>query len=310
MTAPSRRTLLALGASGALTACAQSGARPAEPDSRPITIASAPAVQLPGSHQIDLRHPASANVWRIFVHVPEQAAPPGGYPVLYTLDGNATFFLAAQLARNTANRPAHLRPDPLLVVGIGNPSDDSMDQNARRRDYTPPPAAPDASTGGADILLDFIATQLQPAVASQWRVDAQRQTLFGHSLGGLFTLYAMASRPGLFTRHAAASPSLWWNDRQVLEQVSTWLDRDTRHRVIAQLRVGSLERPQPHLDAARAARQAERKMNEWVELLARRIQAARATHVVDFQELAGLDHGGVLAPALIDAVALAQREAI
>ncbi len=51
-------------------------------------------------------------------------------------------------------------------------------------------------------------------------------------------------------------------------------------------------------------------MNEWVELLARRIQSARATHVVDFQELDGLDHGGVLAPALIDAVALAQREAM
>lgn len=310
----SRRGLVALGpAAWLLTACAAPGAGAPVPSSS-IDLRQAPAVQLPRSHQLDMRDAVSGHVRRIFVQAPDSPAPAGGYPVLYVLDGNASFAVAAQLARNAGLRPAALRKDPLLVVGIGYPTDGAMDSAARKRDYTPPPAAGD-DTGGADLFLDFIEHQLQPALRSAWSLDPRRQTLFGHSLGGLLALHALASRNGLFTRYAAASPSLWWNGTRELQALEAWaaLGAPTASAdVHLQLRVGALERAgTANADPARAARMAERRMNEHAQALAARLSRPELSHLqVDFEELPGLDHGGTLLPSLIEAMALAQREAM
>ncbi|QNP47137.1 alpha/beta hydrolase [Diaphorobacter aerolatus] len=311
----SRRDLLALASASFLMPGASASpdmntaASPAAAELR-----NAPPVRLAHSHQLDMRDPASGHVRRIFVQVPDTPAPAGGYPVLYLLDANASFAVAAQLARNGGNRPAALRKDPLMVVGIGYPVDDTMDQQARRRDYTPPPAT-EAGTGGADEFLDFIEKQLQPALRSAWSIDPARQTLFGHSLGGLLTVHALVTRNRLFTRYAAASPSLWWNGAQALQTIEQWIANGAATaspKVWIQLRVGSRERARRHEnDPARAARATERRMNEHVEALAARLSGLNRPQLqVDYRELPGIDHGGTLAPALIEAIALAQRDAM
>ena len=308
----SRRSLLGLGLGSAsllLGACASPDMTSPSATSH-NALRSAPPVQIPGSHQLDMRDAASGLVWRIFVQVPDAPAPAGGYPVLHLLDGNASFVTAAQIARNTGNRPAALRKDPLLVVGIGYPIDGAMDQEARKRDYTPPPAT-EAGTGGAEVFLDFIEKQLQPAVRSAWSIDPARQTLFGHSLGGLLTVHALATRNRLFSRYAAASPSLWWNGAQELQTIERWIAQGTptaSGNVQLQLRVGSRERAKRNeTDPARAAKAAERRMNEHVETLAERLSALKRPQLqVDFKELQGADHGGTLAPSLIEAITLAQ----
>ena len=314
-----RRGLLGLGsASLLLSACAAPDMTDSASNSQ-HALRNAPPVQIPGSHQLDMRDAASGLTWRIFVQVPDAPAPAGGYPVLYLLDGNSTFFTAAQLARNTGNRPAGMRRDPLLVVGIGYPVDSAMDQDARKRDYTPPPAI-EAGTGGAEVFLDFVQKQLQPALQSAWPIDAARQTLFGHSLGGLLTVHAMATRSQMFSRYAAASPSLWWNKAEELQTIEKWIARgDVRsplqpqpqRHLQLQLRVGTRERARRNEnDPVRAAKAAERRMNEHVEALVARLTPLKNPRVeVDFKELQGLDHGGTLAPALIDAIALAQFDA-
>ena len=38
--------------------------------------------------------------------------------------------------------------------------------------------------------------------------------LVGHSLGGLFALYALAQRPALFTGYVVMEPSAWWNNKK------------------------------------------------------------------------------------------------
>ena len=59
------------------------------------------------------------------------------------------------------------------------------------------------------------------------------------------------------------------------------------------------------VDVARKA--AERRMNEHVETLAERLTALKRPQLqVDFKELQGADHGGTLAPSLIEAITLAQ----
>ncbi|MPM92810.1 Ferri-bacillibactin esterase BesA [bioreactor metagenome] len=163
------------------------------------------------------------------------------------------------------------------------------------------------------MFLDFIEQRLQPAVQAAWPVDAARQTLFGHSLGGLLAVHALATRPGLFTRYAAASPSLWWNDGLTLRSVEHWIETKaapSAPKVLVQLRAGEKERPDASADPQRAARMAQRRMNERVQELAGLLATSPAKAEVDYRELPGLDHGGVIAPALTEAVALAQRPAM
>lgn len=305
-----RRALLATGAGaslGLLGGCAGAGA------SAP-TLLQAPAAELPGTHQQDLRDPASGHTWRVWVQRPAGPAPATGHPVLYVLDGNAAFALAAQLARNDATRPPELRPDAAIVVGVGHPGDAVVHPAERQRDYTPPPPGgrATAEAGGAQVLLDFIARELQPRIAQAFPVDAQRQTLSGHSFGGLCVLHALFTRPAQFTRYAATSPSVWWNQGQVLQtaaefaQTHATAPRPFQARL--QLRVGGLEHAQAAVTPARAAVQAERRLLERAEALARQLTALAWPELrVQMAVLPGLDHGGAMLPGLTDALALAQQ---
>ena len=248
--------------------------------------------------------------------------------MLYVLDGNASFTLAAQLARNSAARPPEMRPDAAVVVGLGYAGDAPFPAAERRRDYTPPPHQGPAQpgTGGADQLLDFLAREVQPRIAQFAPVDAQRQTLWGHSLGGLLVLHALFTRPGQWSRYAATSPSVWWNQEQVLASARQFMHAhaDAARRTFAlqlQLRAGALERPQapppPAPDASaeqqaqgqrRAAGQAQRRLVERTESLAHDLAALQWPQLgVDLAIYDGLDHGQTLVRGLIDALALAQQ---
>jgi len=312
MPAPlSRRVMLLTSAGLALGGCATATA----PLASSSLLAATPAT-LPGSHVMDLRDPASGHTWRVWLQRPEGPAPAGGYPVFYTLDGNASFALAAQLARNRASRPPVLRPDGVLVVSIGHPVDSVIDQPSRARDYTPaaPGQAPGAAQGGADVLLDFIERILRPQLAQALPLDPRRQTLFGHSFGGLMVLYTLFTRPAMFTRYAAASPSIWWNQAQVLDTCARF---EAAHataprpfRAQLQLRAGGLENAADAATAERAAIQSERRTLARTEQLAQRLQVLQWPELaVEFTRLPGLDHGAVMAPALIDALALSQNPA-
>ncbi|MCD0503681.1 alpha/beta hydrolase, partial [Bordetella petrii] len=109
-----------------------------------------------------------------------------------------------------------------LLVGIGYDVDARLDTEARAWDYTPRLPGADVQgtpdprqaarrNGGADDWLDLIEHRVKPLVRQAAPVDTARQTLYGHSYGGLFVLHALAARPLAFQRYVAASPSLWWH---------------------------------------------------------------------------------------------------
>ncbi|MDX6611062.1 MAG: uncharacterized protein QOD75_248 [Blastocatellia bacterium] len=133
------------------------------------------------------------------------------YPVLYLTDGDAhighTSSTIDFLARNG-------RMSEMIVVGITNTD--------RTRDLTPtkgvgPNAAQFATSGGADKFLKFIETELMPVIEKSYRVQPYRM-LAGHSLGGLFAIHALISRPELFKSYIAVSPSLQWADQATLKR--------------------------------------------------------------------------------------------
>ncbi len=133
------------------------------------------------------------------------------YPVLYMTDGDAHIGHTAStiefLARNG-------RMSEMIVVGITNTD--------RTRDLTPtkatgPNAAQYPTAGGSDNFLKFIETELMPEIEKRYRVQPYR-VLAGHSLGGLFVVHTLITRPELFNSYVAVSPSLQWSDEATLKR--------------------------------------------------------------------------------------------
>lgn len=164
--------------------------------------------------------------YRIFTAVPEGEAPEDGFPVVYLIDGNMVF----PMAEKTMSESAGMRA---VLVGIGYPVEEREQiVSLRYFDLTPDtaaeliPLAEGASpprTGGRDAFLAFIEDELKPEIERRFSVNPARQTLFGHSLGGLFTLHVLYNRPDAFQTYIAADPSIWWNGRAILEEQNLFL---------------------------------------------------------------------------------------
>jgi ferri-bacillibactin esterase len=185
-----------------------------------------PAV-LPVSRQFDFKSTINGHSYRVQVAIPFVPAPPKGYAVLYMLDGDAYF---GTYSFATRMRALMGELQPAVVVGIGYPEAES-DLKAvfvrRQYDLTPTQIDPKeaaqaglatdpAALGGADVFLQVIDREVKPRVAALLPVDSNREILFGHSLGGLFALHVLFTRPESFETYLALSPSIWFNHRVVL----------------------------------------------------------------------------------------------
>lgn len=179
---------------------------------------------MPGTCFFDFPPEAAGTVsgtLRVFVHCPEGDPPPDGWPVLYMTDGNAVIATAVDAMRAQASYPKGTNVAPGLIVAIGYPTDKAYDPFNRSWDLSPPPGAeyppfedggPVVRTGGGAHFLDFILNRLRPWLAARYPVSASAQSLFGHSFGGLFVLYALATRPDSFRHWISASPAIYWED--------------------------------------------------------------------------------------------------
>lgn len=111
----------------------------------------------------------------------------------------------------------------IVSVGYPIPPDSASIFDPRRRwDLTPPSPGCDQAEGGADELIDFISDVARKLAHRRLRetrgVDPGKEALFGHSLGGLFCLHTLFTNPHLFDCYIASSPSIWWNDRYLLQE--------------------------------------------------------------------------------------------
>jgi predicted alpha/beta superfamily hydrolase len=141
------------------------------------------------------------------------------YPVLYMTDGDGHMgHTAATIEFLTQNG----RIPDLIVVGVTNTD--------RTRDLTPVKSTQKnaagtlqfPTSGGADNFLKFFETELIPEIEKTYRVQPYR-IFAGHSLGGLFAIHAMISKPGLFNSYIAVSPSLQWENQATLKRAEEFL---------------------------------------------------------------------------------------
>ncbi len=294
-----RRSLLVAGLAGPLGG-RLAPARAADAPAWPGLEAALPVV-VPNSRQFDVT--IAGRTRRLFVALPAERSGSAPHPVLTVLDGNALFPLAEQLVRNLRSRPDGARDAEAVVIGIGYPVDGPYDMAARADDYTLAPL-PNGRGVVADRFLDFIEHDVQPWLARQLPVDPERQTLFGHSYGGLLTLYAMLARAHLFRRYVAASPSIWWGERALLPYADRFAAQTAP--LAPPLRVlvtaGGLEEGAPNHDAERMRRQQARKQIGSARDFVARV-GGRAGLDAAFRLIDGEDHGGVVLPSL----ALASR---
>ncbi len=278
-------------------------------------------VSLPDTDRYDVTS-REGHEYRIFLSLPRHEPGPDGYPVLYLLDGNATFPSAAVSLALQMRRPESTGVLPAAVVGIGYPTDDYLDAEGRTRDYTVP-LAPDElpprrdgaqwpPTGGADAFLDFIVNEVKPAIGQRFRVDRSRESLFGHSFGGFFVLHALFSRPAAFRSYIAASPSIWYG-RQALDRELTAFC-ESRDRTVPPRRLlitvggdeqlGEQESSGEGSASARWKRQT-RMVGNARETAARIANAAGTAVDVSFTEFANENHASVLPASITRALRFA-----
>ncbi|MGT0190938.1 alpha/beta hydrolase [Burkholderia pyrrocinia] len=290
-----RRSLLVAGLAGPLGG-RLAPARAADAPAWPGLDAALPVV-VPNSRQFDVT--IAGRTRRLFVSLPAERSGSAPHPVLTVLDGNALFPLAAQLVRNLRARPDGARDAEAVVIGIGYPVDGPYDMAARADDYTLAPL-PNGRGVVADRFLDFIEHDVQPWLARQLPVDPERQTLFGHSYGGLLTLYAMLTRAHLFRRYVAASPSIWWGERALLPYADRFAAQiaPLAPPLSVLVTAGSLEEGAPNPDAERMRRQQARKQVSSARDFVARV-GGRPGLDAAFRLIDGEDHGGVVLPSLV-----------
>jgi hypothetical protein len=182
---------------------------------------------------------AGGAVYRISVALPSSYdSTTNRYPVLYALDANAGFALLAQTYRLL--RVDTATPE-LLLIGIGYEGAPEQRRAQRLADLTPTRLADQPGTGGSAEFLAFVADVLVPYVDATYRTVVGDRAIHGHSLGGLFALYALLHRPEVFQRYIATSPSLWWDDAVVFAHEARLAESDSPPTGSVFLSVGSRE---------------------------------------------------------------------
>ena len=170
------------------------------------------------------------------------------YPVLYMQDGQNLFDNFRAFAgqswrlRDAADEAIGARTmRPLIIVGVDHAAEKRIDE------YTPSHDESRNAGGKADDYARFLLEEVKPMIDGRYRTTEDVAT-GGSSLGGLVALHLALKQPAVFRRAAVMSPSVWWNGRSVLDEVTAfdahekpriWLDIGGRegHEALADVRV-------------------------------------------------------------------------
>lgn len=187
----------------------------------PANISSAesvayPRITIPGSEVRTMKSTSTGRTYDLYIRKPAdyEKVKDKKYPVLYLLDGQWDFKLLDSVIGGLVYDK--WMPD-ILVVGITYSGDHPDYDALRAMDYTPTPGDPKGS-GDGPKFLNFIEAELIPFMEANYRGEPTRRILGGHSLGGLFTLYAMFTRPSLFWGYLAGSPAITWDNNFTVRQ--------------------------------------------------------------------------------------------
>ena len=168
---------------------------------------------LPGTEIVALPASASGRRYQLHVAIPGSAArnPGRRHPVVYLTDPYWDFPLVYATHGNLVFDQAI--PECVLV-GIGYEGEGLDYEALRVGDLAPVPDPqgrhPAPGGGWASAFLGFLEDQVIPLVERSYPVDPARRVMLGSSMGALFALFAMFTRPGLVQSTVAVSPAVLW----------------------------------------------------------------------------------------------------
>ncbi|MBU1011784.1 MAG: hypothetical protein KKG99_02160 [Bacteroidetes bacterium] len=163
----------------------------------------------------------------IEIVLPKEYSKEEKYPIVYCTDWfHTSGFLKSiyswlEYGRSVKN---------VILVGI------SVEKNAqewsvnRYRDFTPTHPHDNYSigytyapalelTGGANNFVKFIKHELIPFAESKFSSDTSKRGFIGYSLGGLLCAYILYHDPGIFHYYLIGSPSLWWDNFSLINEL-------------------------------------------------------------------------------------------
>nr|WP_068890898.1 alpha/beta hydrolase-fold protein [Pedobacter panaciterrae] len=126
------------------------------------------------------------------------------YDVMYVLDGGNWNTGLITRVQNFVEGEG-LMPSTIIVSVMG------IDRN---NELTPTHLESWKASGGADKFLGFIKNELIPYINKNYPSNGDN-TLWGHSLGGMFVFYTLLNEPTLFKSYIAVDPSMWWDNSYV-----------------------------------------------------------------------------------------------
>ncbi len=148
--------------------------------------------------------------------------PDRAYPVLYMQDGQNLVHAERAFAGNpwwiddAADKVIFERQaQPMIIAGIDHAGTD------RVHEYTPTHDEERKAGGGANAYADFLVMHVKSALESRYRTNGIAAT-GGSSLGGLVSLYLALKHPDVFSSAAVMSPSVWWQNRSILQFVDAF----------------------------------------------------------------------------------------
>ncbi|MFP9100531.1 alpha/beta hydrolase [Flavobacterium sp. RHBU_24] len=166
----------------------------------------------------------------IWVYLPAAyAETDNGYPVIYMHDGQNVFdHTETQRREWHVEEKLNALHGEAIVVGIEHGGD------KHRIDEMTPFANETHGGGHADDYLDFIIHTLKPYIDSHYRTltNKQHTTIFGSSVGGLISFYALLRYPEVFGNAGVFSPSFWFS-HEIYEYIKTVDTIDGRIYIMA-----------------------------------------------------------------------------
>ena len=271
------------------------------------------AASIPQAQQTLLSSKLTGRIYRIQVMAVGDA-PATGYMPVYVLDGDMMFPTAATAAYTYYHHAKDNGAQPLLIVGIGYNNGKLLDIPMRSLDYTPPMDArgkisdSQPKRGEADAFLRMIQSELKPLLQQQYRLQADKATIIGHSYGGVLALYALMQHSNDFSHYVISSPSMWWNEGALQTLPDSYLQPllKNKHDKFVRISVGEYEQTaSPYVDAngERAKILAEKQMVNKVDAMTRRLQALPTKHLrVESQHYPAETHTGAMFRAVLDGI--------
>jgi predicted alpha/beta superfamily hydrolase len=175
-----------------------------------------------------------ANTREVTIYLPAgyDDHPDLRYPVLYMQDGQNLFdpnrsFIPGQhwkLAEAADAVIGERKARPMIIVGLDNTGASRIDEYTPTRD-------PKLKAGGrADDYARMLLEELKPLMDDSYRtlVDRAGTAIGGSSLGGLLSMHLALTHPHAFSAAAVMSPSVWWDNRVILEEVDRFTGRRPR----------------------------------------------------------------------------------